>query len=150
MALITDATDQELEQYRKAIVAEQARRDTLVTAEAKATELNTSYLAAAGVEPGQEWKQPTSAVDAYPKDWTVEHGNKTWVSLVAANVFEPGVSGWREVAAEGVPEWVQPSGATDAYNTGDHVTFEGVEYVSLIDSNTWSPTDYPAGWEPVS
>ncbi|CAH1193731.1 Hypothetical protein ROUS_27 [Brevibacterium phage Rousseau] len=151
MAAIADATDQELEQYRQAIVAEQARRDTLVTAEAKATELNTSYLAAAGVEPGQEWKQPTSAVDAYPKDWTVEHGNKTWVSLVAANVWEPSVSGWREVVAEGsTPEWVQPTGAHDAYQTGDKVMFEGDEYVSLIDANTWSPSAYPQGWELVA
>ena len=151
MALITDATDQELEQYRKAIVAEQARRDTLATAEKQAAELNTAYLAAAGFEPGQGWKQPTSAVDAYPKDWTVTHDGKTWVSLTPANVWEPGVSGWREVAEEGAtPEWVQPTGAHDAYQTGDTVTFEGQEYVSTIDGNVWSPTDYPQGWEKIN
>ena len=150
MALITDATDQELEQYRKAIVAEQARRDTLATAEKQAAELNTAYLAAAGFEPGQGWKQPTSAVDAYPKDWTVQHDGKTWVSLTPANVWEPGVSGWREVAEEGAtPEWVQPTGAHDAYQTGDHVMFEGAEYKSLIDGNVWSPTAYPQGWEKI-
>ena len=151
MGLITDATDQELEQYRRAIVTEQDRRNTLATAEKRAEEINTAYLAAAGVEPGQEWKQPTSAVGAYPKDWTVTHDGKTWVSLIAANVWEPGVSAWREVVEEGAtPEWVQPTGAHDAYQTGDTVTFEGQEYVSLIDGNTWSPTAYPQGWEKIN
>lgn len=150
MGRIDEASDEELARYAAALKREQDRRRTLDTTEKQVQELSAAYLSAAGVEPGQEWKQPTSAVDAYPKDWTVEHGNKTWVSLVAANVFVPGVSGWREVAAEGVPEWVAPTGAHDAYQTGDHVTFEGVEYVSLIDSNTWSPTDYPEGWELVA
>ena len=73
------------------------------------------------------------------------------MSLTPANVWEPGVSGWREVVEEGAaPEWVQPTGATDAYSKGDKVTFEGAEYVSLIDGNTWSPTDYPQGWEKIT
>ena len=152
MALITDATDQELEQYRKAIVAEQARRETLATAEKRAADLNAEFLAAAGVTDGDVWRQPTSAVDAYPKDWTVQHDGKTWVSLIAANVWEPGLSGWREVVDENdaAPEWVQPTGEHDAYQTGDTVTFEGQEYVSTIDGNVWSPTDYPQGWEKIN
>ena len=151
MAAITDATDQELEQYRKAIVAEQDRRRTLATAEKQAAELNTAYLAAAGVVDGDAWRQPTSAVDAYPSGWTVQHDGKTWVSLVAANVWEPGVSGWREVVEDGgVPEWVAPTGAHDAYNTGDRVAFEGDVYESVIDGNTWSPTAYPQGWEKIN
>ncbi len=126
------------------------RRQTLATAEKQATELNTAYLAAAGVEPGQEWKQPQAAFDAYPKGWTVEHSGRTWESLIEANVFEPGVSSWREVSPEGeAPEWVQPSGSTDAYNTGDRVTFDGAVFESIIDGNVWSPVDYPAGWETV-
>ncbi|MCD1285245.1 hypothetical protein, partial [Brevibacterium sp. CCUG 69071] len=113
--------------------------------------LNTAYLAAAGVEQGQDWRQPTSAVDAYPLDWTVTHGGKTWISLVAGNVWEPGVSAWREVVDDsGAPaEWVEPTGAHDAYNTGDQVTFEGTVYESVIDANTWSPSAYPAGWKAV-
>lgn len=132
------------------IGAELARRETLATAERQATELNTAYLAAAGVAEGDAWRQPTSAVDAYPSGWTVQHDGKQWVSLVAANVWEPGVSAWREVVEDGVPEWVAPTGQHDAYNTGDHIMFEGTEYVSLIDANTWSPTAYPQGWEKVN
>lgn len=152
MGRIDEASDEELARYAAALKREQDRRRTLDTTEKQVQELSAAYLSAAGVEPGQEWKQPTSAVDAYPKDWTVEHGNKTWVSLVAANVFEPGVSSWREVVPEGSApsEWVQPSGATDAYNTGDQVTYNGEVFESVIDANTWSPTDYPQGWELVS
>ncbi|MDK8434289.1 hypothetical protein [Brevibacterium sp. H-BE7] len=148
---IRDADTTELRQLRHMIDQELQRRDTLATAEAKATELNTAYLAAAGVEQGQDWRQPTSAVDAYPLDWTVTHGGKTWISLVAGNVWEPGVSAWREVVDDsGAPaEWVEPTGAHDAYNTGDQVTFEGTVYESVIDANTWSPSAYPAGWKAV-
>ncbi|MEF2554597.1 hypothetical protein VQ042_25485 [Aurantimonas sp. A2-1-M11] len=61
------------------------------------------------------------------------------------NVWAPGVSGWREVVAEGYPAWVQPSGAHDAYQIGDRVSFEGANYESVINANVWSPAGYPAG-----
>ena len=147
---IGSVSDAELRRLKRMIDGELSRRETLATAEKKAAELNAEFLAAAGVTDGDVWRQPTSAVDAYPKDWTVQHNDKTWVSLVAANVWEPPTS-WREVVEEGeTPEWVQPTGATDAYQTGDHVMFEGAEYVSLIDGNVWSPTDYPQGWEKIT
>ena len=150
MGAITDASDAELEQYRRAIVAEQDRRRTLATAGRAMDDIARSVLAAQGITDGGEWVQPTDATNAYPKDWTVTHDGKTWVSLTPANVWEPGVSAWREVVEEGAsPEWAQPTGAHDAYQTGDHVMFEGAEYVSLIDGNTWSPTAYPQGWEKI-
>lgn len=95
---------------------------------------------------GQAWTQPTGAQDAYPLGATATHSGKTWISLVAFNVWEPGVSGWREVVQEGYPEWTQPTGAQDAYNTGDRVEFEGHIWESKINGNTWSPSAYPAGW----
>ena len=151
MARIEDATDAELEQYRRAIVAEQNRRRTLSSVPDQMDKLVRDMLAASGQVEGGEWVQPTDATNAYPKDWTVTHDGKTWVSLTPANVWQPGVSGWREVVEEGAaPEWVQPTGAHDAYQTGDHVMFEGAEYVSLIDGNTWSPTAYPQGWEKIN
>ena len=150
MARIEDATDAELEQYRRAIVAEQNRRRTLSSVPDQMDKLVRDMLAASGQVEGGEWVQPTDATNAYPKDWTVTHDGKTWISLTPANVWQPGVSGWREVVEEGAtPEWVQPTGAHDAYQTGDHVMFEGAEYVSLIDGNTWSPTAYPQGWEKI-
>ena len=149
---IGSVSDAELRRLKRMIDGELSRRETLATAEKRAADLNAEFLAAAGVTDGDVWRQPTSAVDAYPKDWTVQHGGKTWVSLTPANVWQPGISGWREVVEEGsgAPEWVQPTGAHDAYQTGDTVTFEGQEYVSLIDGNTWSPTAYPQGWEKIN
>ena len=147
---IADASDAELHQLKRMIDGELSRRETLATAEKRAADLNAEFLAAAGVTDGDVWRQPTSAVDAYPKDWTVQHNDKTWVSLIAANVWEPPTA-WREVVEEGeTPEWVQPTGGHDAYQTGDHVMFEGQEYRSLIDGNTWSPTAYPQGWEEIT
>ena len=152
MVALTEVPDAELEQYRKAIVAEQNRRETLANAGRAMDDIARSVLAAQGQTDGAEWVQPTDATNAYPKGWTVTHDGKTWVSLTPANVWPPGVSGWREIVDEsaGAPEWVQPTGATDAYNKGDQVTFEGQEYKSLIDGNTWSPTAYPQGWEKIN
>lgn len=151
MGAIADATDTELEDYRRAIVTEQERRRTLAQAGAQLDAVNRSVLAANGVTEGDVWVQPTDATNAYPQDWTVVYDGRTWVSLTPANVWEPGVSGWREVVDDGgPPAWVQPTGAHDAYQTGDRVTFEGTVYESLLDGNTWSPAGYPQGWEVVS
>ena len=145
---IGSVSDAELRQLKRMIDGELSRRETLANAGRAMDDIARSVLAAQGQVDGDEWVQPTDATNAYPKDWTVLHGGKTWVSLTPANVWEPGVSGWREVVEEGgAPEWVQPTGAHDAYQTGDTVTFEGQEYTSLIDGNTWSPTAYPQGWE---
>ena len=151
MARIEDQSDEELARYAAAIKAEQDRRRIKANAEQQAAELNAAYLSAAGIQPGQEWRQPTGAHDAYPERWEVVHDGKTWVSTTPANVWEPGVSGWREVVEEGTApaEWVRPTGAHDAYQTGDLVTFEGAVYESTIDGNTWSPTEYPQGWKKV-
>lgn len=147
--LIADATDEELTRYAAAIKAEQDRRRTLARAEGQVHELNAAYLSASGIERGQPWRQPTGAHDAYPEGWAVEWEGSQWVSLIGGNVWQPGVSGWREEVEEGAapPEWVQPTGAHDAYNTGDSVTFEGTVWVSVIDGNVWSPTAHPAGWK---
>ena len=147
---IGSVSDAELRRLKRMIDGELSRRETLANAGRAMDDIARSVLAAQGITDGDEWVQPTDATNAYPKDWTVTHDGKTWVSLTPANVWEPGVSGWREVVEEGAtPEWVQPTGAHDAYQTGDTVTFEGQEYVSLIDGNTWSPTAYPQGWEKI-
>lgn len=40
-----------------------------------------------------EWVQPTGSHDAYAKDSIVTHNGQTWISLIAANVWEPGAAG---------------------------------------------------------
>jgi len=52
------------------------------------------------VEEWPEWIQPTGAQDAYNTGDKVSHNGKHWVSLVDANVWEPGAVGteslWQE------------------------------------------------------
>lgn len=45
------------------------------------------------------WTQPLGATDAYQMGDRVEHNGKIWESDYNANVWEPGVFGWHEVAA---------------------------------------------------
>lgn len=52
-------------------------------------------------EPGDEWPewvQPTGAQDAYAMGDKVSHNGSHWESTADANVWEPGVYGWTEVA----------------------------------------------------
>lgn len=92
------------------------------------------------------WVQPQGAHDAYPRAAWVWHNGRAWRSLLDANVWEPGVSGWREMLVAW-PEWVQPTGAHDAYQQGEKVSFAGGRYISQIDNNVWAPNAYPQGWQ---
>lgn len=147
----TQMPDAEFWAEYTAVNAESGRRRTLETADAQQDALNESVKAAEGYEPGDPWVQPTGASNAYPSTAVVAHVGTTWESTMGGNVWEPGVSGWREQQVEGgsYPEWVQPTGAHDAYQTGDRVTFEGTCHESLNDNNAYSPTAYPAGWQDI-
>jgi hypothetical protein len=98
--------------------------------------------------PAAPWLQPQGAHDAYAEGARVTHAGKVWVSLMDANVWEPGVTGWREETASGEPAaWVQPTGAHDAYGAGDTVTHNGQTWVSDIDANVWEPGVH--GWSVI-
>jgi len=49
-----------------------------------------------------EWVQPIGAHDAYSLGAKVSHKEKHWKSIVANNVWEPGVYGWEEVKDDAV------------------------------------------------
>lgn len=141
----TRLTDSELQEIFHAATEETSRRNLITAALTREPILQTGYLAALGRADGEEYVPPTGAHDAYPEGWTVRHDGKTWVSLTAANVWVPGVSGWREIPSEGsIPAWQQPTGAHDAYKAGDTVTHNEAEWTSNIDGNTWEPGAY--GW----
>ena len=93
---------------------------------------------------GAAWTQPTGAHDAYPLGASVTHNGKTWTNLTPANVWTPGVTGWREVVAEGPAAWVQPLGAHDAYPLGAKVAHKGKTWTSTTAANIWEPGVY--GW----
>lgn len=147
-----DWTDELLDELRRAVRTEQERRYALRTAPQQAEDLADRYQKAIGRTDGDEWTQPTGAHDAYRKDAVVTHNGKTWESTTPTNVWEPGVSGWREVVAEGAAPaaWVQPTGGHDAYKKGGKVTYKGAVYESLIDANVWAPDAYPQGWKKLA
>jgi hypothetical protein len=95
------------------------------------------------------WVQPLAAFDSYPVGARVTHGGKTWVNELAANVWQPGVTGWKEVTAGGGPnEWDFPV----AYKTGDVVTYGGKQYQCLQGHTSqagWTPDVVPALWKPL-
>lgn len=96
MGAIADATDQELEDYRRAIVTEQERRRTLAQAGAQMDALSRTILAANGVSEGDEWVRPADATTSYPRGWRVSLDGKTWVSTRSGNTVKPGGAGWTE------------------------------------------------------
>jgi len=154
----TKMSDEELYEVIEGAKKELGRRQTIQLVNDQVAEVLRTARASGAIDtPARdaEWVQPTGAHDAYLKGDEVEHDDKLWVSTVDYNVWEPGVSGWREKAGtdedgnEVPADWIQPTGTHDAYHTGDRVTFEGEVWESVIDNNTWSPTDYPQGWEKV-
>ena len=68
---------------------------------------------------------------------------EVWWSLLNANVWEPGVSGWRETVND-FAEWLQPTGALDAYGKDELVAHGGKVWRSLIAANVWEPG--VSGW----
>lgn len=143
----TALTAAELDQCITDIQAEQKRRSDVFHIPKQMAQLNVQYLDSSGVVPGEAWVQPTGAHDAYPKDWTVTYDGGQWVSLVDANVWEPGVANWRADSDEEFPVWVQPTGAHDSYKTGDKVSHLGLHWASDINDNVWEPGVY--GWMEV-
>jgi len=94
---------------------------------------------------GEDWVQPIDVHTSYAVDSTVSHGGKDWVSLTPFNVWEPGVSGWREVVADGYPAWVQPTGGHDAYTLNAKVSHNGQNWENTgSDANVWEPGVF--GW----
>lgn len=151
MTDLTDYTEEDLEQLRVKVVAEQNRRWTISTVPDQMDRLVRDLLAASGQVEGGEWVEPTGYENAYPPGWKVTHNGNEWTSLYAGNILEPGVSGWKmtPVEDEAPPEYKDPAGYLDVYNTGDLVTFEGEIYRAKQDDISWSPAVSPTAWEKV-
>lgn len=90
------------------------------------------------------WKQPVGAVDAYAQNAVVTHNGTRWRSLVAANVWVPGVSAWADISSA-TPVWIQPTGAHDAYALGAEVMYQSEVYKSTLAANVWAPN--VIGWK---
>jgi len=126
--------------------AELERASLLNSAPEELAALQTAILAQEGIHPGDPWRQPTGTHDAYPLGALVSHKDEDWESTVAANVWEPGVSGWKTVGV-GPQPWIQPTGGHDAYAAGAIVTHVDKVWSSDVDANVWEPGVY--GWTEV-
>ena len=144
---LTTLTDEDLEALRVDVLNEQDRRRIITEAPVRADQLAQQYVTAIGRADGDQWVAPTGAHNAYPQGGIVTHQGKTWESLIPNNVWEPGVSGWRENVADGYPAWVQPSGAHDAYAKDAKVTHKGRIWTSTAANNVWAPGVY--GWTDI-
>jgi|SRR5690625_533548 len=133
---------QDLEDLQKAVGEEISRRITAQNAPREIDRIIRRAIAAEGRTEGEPWAQPVTV--GYPKGWRAEHGGRYWISTVANNVWEPGVSGWHPEPDDGPAPWVQPSGAHDAYDQGAEVTHGGHEWTSDLDGNVWEPGVH--GW----
>ena len=143
----TTMSDEALNKLVDDAMFERNRRRELARTFENTPEIGGMYLESIGRGQGEQWVQPIGSHDAYPKDWKVEHNGSEWISTVDANVWEPGVSGWGKVAAEGdLPEWLAPSGQHDAYAAGSIVTNDGNAWRSVVDANVWEPGT-PGVWE---
>lgn len=142
----SEMTDEEVNALLWECQQERDRRYALAMIPGQMDDMNRAYLTHEGTVAGSDWRQPTGAHDAYPYGFEVRHVDKNWVSLVASNVWEPGVSGWGEKVGEGeIPGWVQPTGAHDAYPINAVVSHNGGVWRSIVDANVWEPGVY--GWE---
>jgi hypothetical protein len=94
------------------------------------------------------WVQPIGSVDAYPIGAKVTYGGYTWQNTIAANVCQPGVTGWTNLTPPVTPNWSYPV----AYKIGDIVIYvpNGFTY-KCIQAHTsqagWTPPAVPALWQ---
>lgn len=100
------------------------------------------------VAPGEvsEWRQPLAAFDAYPVGARVTYNGQTWVNTIAANVWQPGVTGWTREGGEPAPgAWVS---GEQGLKVGDLRTYQGVTYSvrQSLGANIWAPPTVPALW----
>ena len=97
MVNLREIPDEELEHmidttndYLRKLAKEKSRRDTITSAADAINKLAEAYMQAVGVKDGDPWEGPSSAAEAYPRDWSVTHEYGLWKSRVAGNIEEPG------------------------------------------------------------
>lgn len=142
---LTNLTEEQLEEHRLAVRAEQERRYTLRHAPSQIEEIANQYRRALGRETGAAWEQPLGAHDAYTEGSIVTHDGQQWRSTIPANVWEPGVGpGWVvDEDAEPEPQPDAPAWAPGVeYEVGDLVDYQGTVY-RVLQAHTsaahWTP-----------
>ena len=97
---VTDLTllsEAEFAELYEAVAAETRRRNRIRDLETTLNTATTEALTDAGVQPGDEWRQPTGAHDAYQVGDRVTHLGVIYTSLISDNVWSPDAypAGWQ-------------------------------------------------------
>jgi len=141
-------TDVEVSELKMQAILEEERRHRIALAPMQAEAISIEYFKDVGITEGSEWIQPTGAHDAYPLNYTVVKGGKTWKSLIPANVWAPGLD----------PRWWEDQTPVDdgiwnpnyhSYLVDDVVDYNGVSYKCLQTHTSqpdWTPEAVPALW----
>ena len=154
---LSSLTDEELRELQDAVSRERAVRRELNASPEKIDKAIADYQAASGVEDGDPWTFPATALMRPMEGALRRHNGKLWRSTINHNVFEPGVSGWvlepeidPETGETIYPPFVRPSGAHDAYREGQRITGEdGNVYAANRDGVDWPPEVAPQDWDLV-
>ena len=175
----TDMTGEELAELQENAGRVLSQRQTAQVFEHQVEEVYLSARESGAVPtpvPGDQWREPGSALEAYVRgDVTTDNG-KYFVSLRTPNMKRPSTSGgmmtmsasstssgaewWQEVDPDDLPT-KEPEQAEDQYadvpdyeapaegathKTGDLVRFKGAIYEATRDTQ-WSPSYDPDAWE---
>lgn len=149
MVNLREIPDEQLEQmidttndYLGKLTNEKSRRDTITSAADSINKLAEAYMQAVGVKDGDPWEGPSSAAEAYPRDWSVTHEYGLWKSLVAGNIEEPGEGdAWERVGDD--PAF--PSSPSETVLPGLGVLLTPGEADEGTEEEEWMVEDYPDG-----
>lgn len=149
MVNVREIPDEQLEQmidttnaYLGKLENEKSRRDTITSAADSINKLAEAYMQAVGVKDGAPWEGPSSAAEAYPRDWFVTHEYGLWKSRVAGNIEEPGEGdGWERVGDD--PGF--PSSPSETVLPGLGVLLTPGEADEGTEEEEWMVEDDPDG-----
>jgi hypothetical protein len=144
----TTLTDTDVSALKMQATLEEERRYRISVVQVKVDDLSTEYLKDVGRTKGASWVQPTGAHDAYPLNYIVVSGGKTWKSKISANVWAPGLDPrwWEDMTPVDEGVW-NPN--YHSYLVDDVIMYNGVPYKCLQTHTSqpdWTPLVVPALW----
>lgn len=99
----TTLTDDALAALHQQVTAEVQRRATISSARQQVSDANAVILGSEGIKPGDPWRAPAAAAQAYPKGWVCTVGGTHFVATVDGTWQMPGTGQqWSEVPADEV------------------------------------------------
>lgn len=89
-----------LRDLQQRIGVESYRRSVIAAAYESVEQANQVVLDGEGAKPGDPWRNPTTAAEAYPLNWVCSHGESSWLAVAGGTWEEPGTGDDWEVVPE--------------------------------------------------